>query len=164
MNNNKTNKRFKILQKPLKIMIKIKNEKYMNKEKKEGVVDKMKIDNMIMVQVEMKKEGKEEEKEEEKEEAKEEEQEEAKEEEKEEAKEEEKEEAEVREGIKSNKEMIINKMMKNIIQNKYQIKKMKKKIIRKRKRLRLMMLNLIIKNNKHKQDMFTLKSSKIKII
>ena len=41
---------------------------------------------------------------------------------------------------------------------------MKKKIIRKRKRLRLMMLNLIIKNNKHKQDMFTLKSSKIKII
>ena len=156
MNNNKTNKRFKILQKPLKIMIKIKNEKYMNKEKKEGVVDKMKIDNMIMVQVEMKKEGKEEEKEE----AKEEEQEEAKEEEKEEAKEE----AEVKEGIKSNKEMIINKMMKNIIQNKYQIKKMKKKIIRKRKRLRLMMLNLIIKNNKHKQDMFTLKSSKIKII
>jgi hypothetical protein len=49
MNNNKTNKRFKILHKPLKIMIKIKNEKYMNKEKKEGVVDKMKIDNMIMV-------------------------------------------------------------------------------------------------------------------
>ena len=152
MNNNKTNKRFKILHKPLKIMIKIKNEKYMNKEKKEGVVDKMKIDNMIMVQVEMKKEGMSEEKEE------------AKEEEKEEAKEEEKEEAEVREGIKSNKEMKINKMMKNIIQNKYQIKKMKKKIIRKRKRLRLMMLNLIIKNNKHKQDMSTLKSSKIKII
>ena len=164
MNNNKTNKRFKILQKPLKIMIKIKNEKYMNKEKKEGVVDKMKIDNMTMVQVEMKKEWKEEEKEEEKEEAKEEEQEEAKEEEQEEAKEEEMEEAEVREGIKSNKEMKINKMMKNIIQNKYQIKKMKKKIIRKRKRLRLMMLNLIIKNNKHKQDMSTLKSSKIKII
>ena len=152
MNNNNTNKRFKILQKPLKIMIKIKNEKYMNKEKKEGVVDKMKIDNMIMVQVEMKKEGMSEEKEE------------AKEEEKEEAKEEEKEEAEVGEGIKSKKGMIINKMMKNIIQNKYQIKKMKKKIIRKRKRLRLMMLNLIIKNNKHKQDMSTLKSSKIKII
>ena len=51
----------------------------------------------------MKKEGMSEEKEE------------AKEEEKEEAKEEEKEEAEVKEGIKSNKEMIINKMMKNII-------------------------------------------------
>jgi hypothetical protein len=51
----------------------------------------------------MKKVGKSEEKEE------------AKEEEKEEAKEEEKEEAEVGEGIKSKKEMIINKMMKNII-------------------------------------------------
>ncbi len=103
---------------------------------------------MIMVQVEMKKEGMSEEKEEAKEEEK----------------EEDKEEAEVGEGIKSKKGMIINKMMKNIIQNKYQIKKMKKKIIRKRKRLRLMMLNLIIKNNKHKQDMSTLKSSKIKII
>ena len=71
---------------------------------------------------------------------------------------------EVGEDIKSKRNKKMNKMVRNIIQNKLKILKMKKKIPGRRKRLKLMKSNQVVKNIKHNQDLYMLKSNKIKII